>query len=66
MQFFTDLPTLFFFGPLQETNNFFFKPKRVANPAPGLQLVKVLQYSIGYAIAPLVSLQSAADGVQPS
>ena len=21
---FTDLPTLFFFGPLQETNNFFF------------------------------------------
>ena len=23
---FTYLPTLFFFGPLQETNNFFFRP----------------------------------------
>ena len=23
---FTDLPTLFFFGPLQETNNLFFRP----------------------------------------
>ena len=24
--FFTDLPTLFYPGPLQETNNFFFRP----------------------------------------
>ena len=23
---FTDLPTLFFYGPLQETNIFFFRP----------------------------------------
>ena len=23
--FFNDLPTLFYFGPLQETNNFFFR-----------------------------------------
>ena len=28
-KYFTDLPTLFFFGPLQETNNFFFRPYEI-------------------------------------
>ena len=27
----TNLPTLFFFGPLQETNNLFFRPYRLVN-----------------------------------